>query len=195
MAYVPKDPYEFMISLYAIIRLIFIGFIIFFAPGILLYRFIFKEDDFSNIELLPIYFCLSISVISGLGLLAYLGKYTIETLLFLISFLILIFLILIFFKKTMPINITKSRYISNGNRNLIFLGVICIIYFLIMLGVGGELKEDGPFHLLLINKLALRSHITLENAYYKDYGIDVQYPYSVCPLSLSSLSKFSSRNT
>ena len=64
-----------------------------------------------------------------------------------------------------------------------------------MLRVGGELKEDGPFHLLLINKLALRSHITLENAYYKDYGIDVQYPYSVWHLSLAALAKFSNMPT
>lgn len=179
----------------AYLRLITLCFLIFFTPGYLLGRISFDKKEFSLCERIPIWFCLSLGVLTIPGILAYLFNFNFYILLVSIIFAIVLLLSLNILKGRRHQAKEKGITSINGERNLFLLSFLVILmgFAITVLSAyfGTFLERDALNFLAFVRKLSENPFISNYTAYYRDIGVDPTYGYNIWHLAIALLSSTS----
>lgn len=170
--------------------MLWIGFLsISFLPGWLLLRIIYHENRFSFLENIPLSICLSFALLTIPAIIIFIFQLQIVLFLFSIIFIISMLSILniVLKQKRIIAHFSSTPPFLDSGELSIF--VISLLYFVVMVRIGGELGEDTVYHLGLIHKLVVRSHASLLDFACKGAGPHFEYTCSPWLLLVASLCK------
>lgn len=178
------------------LRLVIWCAIIFFIPGYLLTRLLSDRREFSLWERIPMWFCLSLGILTIPGILAYVFHLTFQILL--LSFIIITVLLFLLnvLKRSKDQTMENDIFsINAATKNTFLLSAVIILMggFLIIISrrLGGYLTNDALSYIAFIRKLVENPYISNHTAYYHEIGIDPTYGYNIWHLALALLSNFS----
>lgn len=158
-----------------------------FLPGYLLSQMLFKKADFNTIEQLPIWFVLSLGILTIPAIFAYIIPTTLVGFFYFIFGITSILALIVFIFRRKKIALSSGGY----DWTCLITFLLALIYAGIIYKVGGELGEDTLYHLVLLKKLVSRHYISLASVFYKSSGPVFDYNYSLWHVLLAMAAKFS----
>lgn len=159
-----------------------------FLPGYFLSQILFRRSEFNSIEQIPIWFVLSLGILTIPAILAYLIPTTLTVFLYFVFGVVflLALIFLIFGRKNLSLSFKDYDW------TCLVIFFLAIIYAGILYKAGGKIEGSDPqYNFILLKKLMSRSYISLIDPIHKFTGPAYDYNYSLWFLLLALASKFS----